>query len=63
MQKLYTAEGRSLPETPWEAYPRPQLRRRDWLCLNGTWALESGNRRTEILVPFCPESLLSGVQQ
>ena len=63
MQKLYTAEGRSLPEIPWEAYPRPQLRRRDWLCLNGAWTLESGTIRTEILVPFCPESLLSGVRQ
>ena len=63
MQKLYTAEGRSLPEPPWDAYPRPQLRRRDWLCLNGPWTLESGNNRTEILVPFCPESLLSGIRQ
>ena len=62
MQKLYTSEGRSLPEPPWDAYPRPQLRRRDWLCLNGTWVLESGKNCTEILVPFCPESLLSGVQ-
>ena len=63
MQKLYTAEGRSLPESPWDAYPRPQLRRRDWLCLNGTWVLKSGKICTEILVPFCPESLLSGVRQ
>ena len=63
MQKLYTAEGRSLPEPPWDAYPRPQLRRRDWLCLNGAWTLEFGNNRTEILVPFCPESLLSGIRQ
>ena len=63
MQKLYTAEGHSLPENPWDAYPRPQLRRRDWLCLNGAWTLEFRNNRTEILVPFCPESLLSGIRQ
>ena len=37
MQRLYTKEGLSLPEVPWERYPRPQLRREEWLCLNGKW--------------------------
>ena len=63
MQKLFSKEGKSLPEIPWDAYPRPQLRRRDWLCLNGTWSLQFGHTQTEILVPFCPESLLSGVER
>ena len=63
MQKLFSKEGKSLPEIPWDAYPRPQLRRRDWLCLNGTWSLQFGHTHTEILVPFCPESLLSGVER
>ena len=63
MQELFTAEGRSLPEVPWDTYPRPQLRRGEWLCLNGTWSLEFHDIRTEIRVPFCPESLLSGVEQ
>ena len=61
MRKLLTAAGRALPSVPWNAYPRPQLRRKDWLCLNGAWDFESGGIRTSILVPFCPESLLSGV--
>ncbi|MDR3314236.1 MAG: glycoside hydrolase family 2 [Oscillospiraceae bacterium] len=55
---------------PWPEYPRPQLRREHWQCLNGVWeyairegapggmpAAFDGN----ILTPFSPESLLSGV--
>ena len=62
MQRLYTEEGLSLPETPWNRYPRPQMKREEWLCLNGTWNFCSGNaQKEEILVPFCPESLLSGI--
>ena len=63
MQNLLTAEGRSLPDVPWNTYPRPLMRRADWLCLNGTWTFEFGSTRTEILVPFCPESLLSGIAE
>ncbi|MHC4915283.1 MAG: glycoside hydrolase family 2 protein [Planctomycetota bacterium] len=61
-------------EVPRGEYPRPQFRREDWLCLNGRWEFEvdagdSGLERGllerglagEILVPFCPESELSGV--
>lgn len=59
---------------PRPEYPRPQFVRTDWLNLNGTWQFEadygdSGIERGlkdrpltgEILVPFCPESKLSGV--
>ena len=56
-------------------YPRPQLAREDWINLNGEWEFEvdrsvSGKARKiqeaehladRILVPFCPESQLSGV--
>ena len=56
-------------------YPRPQLVREDWINLNGEWEFEidqsvSGKARKlqeaehlegRILVPFCPESELSGV--
>ena len=55
-------------------YPRPQFVRSDWLCLNGEWEFEidSGDSGLErgllerpltrrIVVPFCPESPLSGV--
>ena len=53
---------------PWQKYPRPQFRRDSYINLNGEWEfaiLESeqipesfGDR---ILVPFPPESHLSGV--
>ena len=67
MEKLYTREGEQLPGIPWEDYPRPQLRREDWLCLNGTWAFRVTGKKDpgseeSIMVPFCPESLLSGVK-
>ena len=61
MQQLYTEAGRSLSGVPWARYPRPQMVRRDWLCLNGDWDFAWGDVRTRIRVPFCPESLLSGV--
>jgi len=60
---------------PRPEYPRPQLVRDSWLSLNGVWGFEfdpglSGIERglpqterldREILVPFCPESPLSGI--
>ena len=62
MRRLLTEAGERLPEIPWaEDYPRPLLRRADWLCLNGVWSLTFGGQTRDILVPFCPESLLSGV--
>ena len=61
-QRLYTKEGRELPKVPWQRYPRPQMVRSDWLCLNGDWELRYGGVDTQIRVPFCPESLLSGVE-
>jgi len=42
----------------WQEYPRPQLKRTDWLCLNGIWELNG----QPIRVPFPPESFLSGYQ-
>ena len=63
MQKLYTKEAAQIPEIPWEAYPRPQMRRDRWLCLNGIWELSFGNTVQPIRVPYCPESLLSGLSQ
>ena len=60
---------------PRQEYPRPQLRRDDWINLNGEWSFtfdfgKSGYERgypestgfdRAILVPFAPESPLSGV--
>ena len=62
MQKLWTAAGQVFSEKSWDVYPRPQLRRNDWMSLNGAWMLDSGNLHSIIQVPFCPESLLSGVE-
>ncbi|MCY3572599.1 MAG: beta-galactosidase [Chloroflexota bacterium] len=60
---------------PRPEYPRPQFMRHDWLCLNGEWQFEidagdSGwergllhrELRERITVPFCPESVLSGIE-
>lgn len=59
---------------PRPEYPRPQFVRNEWLNLNGEWqfeidhgdsGLERGLRERElsgrIIVPFCPESKLSGI--
>lgn len=59
---------------PRAEYPRPQVRRDRWMCLNGTWefevdAADSGEERglqrrplrEAITVPFAPESTLSGL--
>lgn len=61
MEKLYTTAGETLSGIPWDTYPRPQMIRKDWLCLNGEWEFIAGDRRRPIRVPFCPESLLSGI--
>jgi len=55
-------------------YPRPQFQREQWLCLNGEWEFEIDNSdsgaarglitnplKQKIVVPFCPESELSGI--
>lgn len=51
-------------------YPRPQMKRESYINLNGYWYYGTSslpNRpekfRGKILVPFCPESLLSGVNR
>ena len=48
-------------ETPWQVYPRPQMRRENWLNLNGVWDFAVNYENMGgIQVPFCPESSLSG---
>ncbi len=51
-------------------YPRPQMRRESYLCLNGRWryAFSANDKMPlkmegDILVPFSPESVLSGVRR
>jgi len=60
---------------PRNEYPRPQMVRNQWVNLNGKWDFEfdfsksgqerefykNGNFTKEIIVPFCPESSLSGI--
>ncbi|MGN0977201.1 MAG: glycoside hydrolase family 2 protein [Faecousia sp.] len=63
LQELYTAHGERLTGTPWQSYPRPQLRRDSYINLNGDWEFAPDGETYDrtIRVPFCPESLLSGI--
>ncbi|MGE4285430.1 MAG: glycoside hydrolase family 2 protein [Phycisphaerae bacterium] len=57
------------PQNAWTEYPRPQLVREDWKLLNGLWDYKLQSKTApapesyekQILVPFCPESALSGL--
>ena len=44
-----------------EEYPRPEFVREEWMNLNGRWAFDYGDKRTEIEVPFVCQSELSGI--
>ena len=60
LHHLMTPAGESLKGTPWQAYPRPQMKRDSWLNLNGPWDFAVNyERKGQIMVPFCPESALS----
>lgn len=63
MNNLYTPRGELLGGNYIPQYPRPQLKRNSFFSLDGTWQLTVGGKSYDILVPFCPESLLSGVGQ
>jgi beta-galactosidase len=67
---MLTKWGRELnPENVWQEYPRPQMERKNWVNLNGLWNYAITDQAVgqpkawdgEILVPFAPESQLSGV--
>ncbi len=61
--ELWTAQGELAKnaETPWDIYPRPQMRRDSYVNLNGVWTLYVEDWNCPIRVPFCPESPLSGI--
>jgi beta-galactosidase/beta-glucuronidase len=45
-------------------YPRPNFRRSRWISLDGEWDFGSGEAESfdrKIIVPFCPQSSLSGI--
>ncbi|KAM3423475.1 hypothetical protein BST61_g903 [Cercospora zeina] len=61
--------------SPWPQHPRPKLKRNQWQNLNGIWQYSNAssldavnsppfgqNLAKEVLVPFCLESGLSGIQ-
>ena len=65
-----------LASTPRAEYPRPQFERKEWMNLNGKWQFQIDSEfvgkqdklfelktrlNGEIIVPFAPESKLSGV--
>ena len=69
LQDLYTRQGKNRLGSAWMEYPRPQMRRNNYANLNGTWQFAVSEKDTvpasfdkEIRVPFCPESLLSGLK-
>ena len=57
-------------------YPTPQFERTNWINLNGEWDFKIDNEKCgepkeyfnldkfdgKIIVPFCPESKLSGIE-
>ena len=66
LKDLYTVQGEKVSDTPWQAYPRPQMKRESYVNLNGKWEFTVSDTKPEsydreILVPFCPESKLSGI--
>ena len=62
MIDLMTKAGENLTGTPWNVYPRPQMKRENWLNLNGAWEFAVNyESKGQILVPFCPECKLSKI--
>ena len=65
----WSEEADDGPEAvPLPEYPRPQMVRKNWTCLNGWWEYsfrpageEMGDPDGKILVPFSPETDRSGV--
>jgi len=61
---LKTPFENDLQKIPFADYPRPQLKRDSYLCLNGEWDFEIKDKyEGKILVPFVPESRISGVMK
>ena len=71
MERLLTRWGKELDKTlPLNDYPRPQLRRDSFINLNGEWNYaiydeykKFSGYQGKIIVPFSPETILSGVEK
>lgn len=67
LKHLSTLFEQDLATCPHQEHPRPQFKRENYIFLNGWWDffVQSKNgkksEQTKILVPFCPESRISGV--
>lgn len=69
LQTVWSRIAQDGPDAvPLAEYPRPQLKRADWRCLNGWWEYAfrlpgepMGVADGKILVPFSPETMRSGV--
>ncbi len=66
--RLETEYEKNIGEIPFCEYPRPQLKRDSYLCLNGKWDFCINNNREKVFkgsitVPFVPESEISGVNR
>lgn len=69
---LYTSWGETFDKSNvWQEYPRPQMRREHYQMLHGEWDYAivpqsegyTFESQGKIVVPFSPESLLSGVEK
>lgn len=72
LRPLLTEWGEKMDKAcPLPEHPRPQMRRERWQCLNGVWeyAIRGASEAApeafdgEIVVPFSPECVLSGVER
>ena len=67
--ELSTPRGANVGAAPWSVYPRPQMRRDSYVNLNGLWefavtdGLSPEKYDRQILLPYCPESALSGIRE
>jgi len=73
---LFSAVSLYAQSIPRPEYPRPQFERAEWKNLNGAWTyafdfdktgmgknfINSNGFKDRIIVPFCPESKLSGIE-
>ncbi len=66
-KELTARYEKDMGDIPWNIYPRPQMKRESFICLNGTWEFflpgkkKGSIEKYEITVPFPPESRASGL--
>ena len=66
---MLTLDDDALEEIPLSSYPRPQLKRNSYFCLNGEWDFATSKQdkvtsyEKKIIVPFPMESSLSSINR